>query len=92
MATAKVKVYPAVFVTQEGKVGSVASFSQPMKDQITQYNDFFIGLPAQEIEVEVPTEVQIRAACQVLLAQQAEALRQTAADFERKADQIGDQQ
>jgi hypothetical protein len=91
MATAKVKVYPAVFVTSAGKVGSVNCFSSPINDKVTEYGDFFIALPVQEIEVEVPSEEKVRMACQVLLAHQADEMRKAAELFERKADIIGDQ-
>lgn len=91
MATATVRVYPAVFVTHAGKVGEVHSFSNRLTNSITAEGDFFVPLPIVEVEVEVPSEESLRKTCQTMLAVQANDLRKTAELFEQKADQIGSQ-
>lgn len=71
MATAKVKVYPYVCLDLKGELKYVAVNAFPGEDKAdVKYGSIFIYLPAIELDVNTPTDDQLRLGAAALIDKQ----------------------
>lgn len=72
MATAKQKVYPYLVISRKGKLlNTGCAIGCALTEEFNKGVDcFFVNLPPQEIEFEIPAEEEIRPACAKLLDEQ----------------------